>query len=463
MSRSVTNRIGTIRTATLVAAVIGLMTLVAISGSSCGGGEATETSSTTTTVHVVTTEGETTTTSETPTTEQLDSEIIRIGAPLPLTGIYASDGQDMMSGLEMAIADINDAGGLLGRTVELRVYDTEDLTAESLAASKEYLVDQIKADVIIEGYGGYGPDFEVYGAGTDIPFIHASGSVVAADLVKGDPQTYGNMFQVAPVEAEYGKRAFEGVTQFEDTYQYPNEKIAIFYGDQDWDQRYAAGVAAAAEEAGWQIVLDQEVSYEDADWGPILATIKAEQPAAIVCSYLSVEGITAFVEEFMQSPTPSLLDISYLVTLVDTQDALGDDLKGVMGYVSAYVPPSEENDEWKDRYEELYGMSVPLTNPPSAYDSVMIWAEAVKAVGDPTKHEEIAAYIKSHPHKGLLGTYDFDNPEQTVKSGPDLPIAYAQYRGDGKLAFFGTDKFTLPSYIKPAWLGVGETTTTAAQ
>ncbi len=454
--RSSTSKVGA------VLMILALIALVVAAGSGCGG-EVTESSTTSTTIHVPSTEAETTTTSETPTTEQLDSQTIRIGAPLPLTGIYAADGQDMQSGLDMAVADLNDAGGLLGRPVELRVFDTEDLTAETLAASKAYLIDQIKADVIIEGYGGYGPDFEAYGAGTDVPFIHASGSAAAAELVKSDPQKYGNMFQVSPVEAEYGKRAFEGVAQFQDKYQYPNNKIAIFYGDQDWDKRYAAGAAAAAEEAGWQIVMNDQLSYDTVDWGPVLAKIRAEQPAAIVCSYLSVDGITSFVEEFMKSPTPSLLDISYLVTLADTQDALGDKLKGVMGYVSAYVPPSKENDAWKQRYQELYGVDVPLTNPPSAYDSVMLWAEAVKAVGDPTKYEEISAYMKTHPYKGLLGTYDLNNPEQTVKSGPDFPIAYAQYRGGGKLAFYGTDKFTLPAFIQPQWLAVGETTTTTTQ
>lgn len=450
------------RTSRLRAAAVVLMLCVSIAFFVAGCGGTVEVSSTTTatTVHVPTTEPETTTTSETPTTEQLDSQTIRVGAPLPVTGIYAADGQDMQSGLEMAIADLNDAGGLLGRPVELRVFDTEDLTAETLAASKDYLIDQMRADVIIEGYGGYGPDFEAYGAGTDVPFIHASGSVAAADLVKSDPDKYANMFQVSPVEAEYGRRAFEGITQFQDKYQYPNNKIAVVYGDQDWDRKYAVGVAAAAEKAGWQIVTNDQLSYETTDWAPVLAKIRAEQPAAIVCSFLSVDGITSFVQEFMKSPTPSLLDISYLVTLADTQEALGDKLKGVMGYVSAYIPPGEAGDAWKERYEESYGVEVPLTNPPSAYDSVMLWAEAVRAVGDPTKYEEIAAYIKTHPYKGLLGVYDFSNPEQTVKSGPDFAIAYGQYAGDGKLRFFGTDGFTLPAYIQPAWLKVGETTTT---
>ena len=444
----------------VTAVVLMLCASIGLFGAGCGG-TAKVSSTTATSIPVATTEEETTTTDATPPTEQIDSRTIRVGAALPLTGIYASDGEDMQTGLEMAIADLNDAGGLLGRPVELRISDIEDLSAEKVAASKSYLIDQIKADVVIEGYGGYGPDFEAYGAGSDVPFIHASGSAAAGELVKNDPQKYGNMFQVSPVEAEYGQRAFDGVTQFQDRYVYPNKKIAIFYGDQDWDKKYAAGVAAAAQTAGWQVVMNDQVSYDTTDWTPVLAKIRAEQPAAIVCSFLSVDGMSAFVREFMKAPTPSLLDISYLVTLADTQDALGNKLKGVMGYASAYMPPGKTNDAWKKRYRDTYGSDVPLTNPPSAYDSVMLWAEAVKAVGDPTKYAEIAAYIKAHPYKGLLGTYDFNNPEQTVKSGPDFAIAYAQYRGDGKLAFYGTDKFALPAYIQPAWLAVGETTTSA--
>ena len=462
----VRTRPGTIQDAASALAPLALaiaVVLVAMFALGCGGGAAPS-STTATTAGVTTTEEPTTTTeADVPTTEQVDANTIRIGAPLPLSGVYAGDGQDMQTGLQMAVDEINDAGGLLGRPVELRVYDIEDLSSDSLDAAKAYLLDQMKCDVIIEGYGGYGPDYEAFGAGSDVPFLHASGSSAAAALVKSDPGKYGNMFQVSPVEADYGTRAFQAAVQFEDTYVYPNKKVAIFYGDQDWDQKYAAAAAAAAEKAGWQVVLNEQVSYDTTDWSPLLAKIQTEQPAAILTSFLSVDGMASFVEKFMEKPTPSLLDISYLVTLPEMQDALGDKLKGLTGYVSAYVPPSTEGDAWKQRYKDAYGEDVPLTSPPSAYDSVMLWAVAAKAVGDSTKYADIAEYIKNNPYKGLLGTYDFNNPEQMVKAGPAFPIAYAQYKGDGKLAFSGVDAFALPGYIQPAWLKIGETTTTAGQ
>jgi hypothetical protein len=68
--------------------------------------------------------------------------------------------------------------------------------------------------------------------------------------------------------------------------------------------------------------------------------------------------------------------------------------------------------------------------------------------------------MRTHSYKGLLGTYDFNNPGQTVESGADFPIGYAQYLGDGRLAFHGTDKFVFPPYIQPVWGPAEETTTT---
>ena len=56
----------------------------------------------------------------------LSAEPIKIGAPLPLTGDYAADGEHMLMGFEMAVDDLNASGGLLGQKVELVTFDTKN-------------------------------------------------------------------------------------------------------------------------------------------------------------------------------------------------------------------------------------------------------------------------------------------------------------------------------------------------
>ena len=47
--------------------------------------------------------------------QAIAAEPIKVGAPDPLTGYYASDGNVMLNATKMAVADINARGGLLGR------------------------------------------------------------------------------------------------------------------------------------------------------------------------------------------------------------------------------------------------------------------------------------------------------------------------------------------------------------
>ncbi len=383
--------------------------------------------------------------------EETGTKPIKIGAPLPLTGSYAADGEHMLMGLELAVDDLNANGGLLGRPVELVKFDIEDLLAETVQAAAEYLLIKQKVDVVIEGYGGWGPDFLSFGGKSEVPFFHGSGSIQGAKLVEENPAEYWNMFQVFSIEANYGVRAYQGLTQFASTYVYPNKRIALIHGDLEWDLFYTAAVKELALKDGWEVVMDETVPYGTTDWGPILMKIRQSKPAAIVCSILSVSDISSFVLQFMENPTPSLLDISYMVVFKETQDAVGEKLKGVMGYVTSYVPPGPVGDAWKARFKAKFGMDVPLTTPPSTYDSVMVWAEAVKRVGNTTDYRAICDAIRANPYKGLLGTYNFNNPQQTVQVSKDFPIAYAQYLGGGKLAFYGTDQFIMAPWINPMW------------
>ncbi len=378
-------------------------------------------------------------------------DVIKVGAPLPLTGDYAADGEHQLMGLQMAVKDINAAGGLLGSDLELVTYDIKNLSAEDVSGSAKFLIKREKVDVVIEGYGGYGPDWLAFGAMSKVPFFHGSGSSTANNLTVKEPKKYSNMFQYLPPETDYGIRAYRGLAYFEDSYQYPNKKIAIIYGDLDWDITYTRAVKDLAEKDGWAVAIDEKVPYGTTDWGPILTKIRKEKPAAICISILSVPDIASFVKQFMENPTPSLLDISYMVVFSEVQDAVGEVLKGVMGYVTSYVLPTSDGLEWKKRFKDQFGMDVPLTTPPSTYDATMIWAAAVKAVGDTKDYSKINQFIKNNHYKGLLGTYDFNNPGQGVSTNKDFPLAYCQYRGSGKLAFFGVDEFPMPEYIQPAW------------
>src|SRR5512137_2207595 len=70
------------------------------------------------------------------------SKAIKIGAPMPMTGPYASDGQQMQMALQMAVDEINAKGGVLGRQLELIPGDVGALEAEKIKAVGERLLSE---------------------------------------------------------------------------------------------------------------------------------------------------------------------------------------------------------------------------------------------------------------------------------------------------------------------------------
>lgn len=63
----------------------------------------------------------------------------KVGLPIPLTGPYGTEALDQQAGAELAVAEVNEAGGVLGRKVELIVRDTQLKAAEAARRAKELL------------------------------------------------------------------------------------------------------------------------------------------------------------------------------------------------------------------------------------------------------------------------------------------------------------------------------------
>ena len=59
----------------------------------------------------------------------------KVGLPIPLTGPYGTEALDQQAGAELAVAEVNEAGGVLGRKVELIVRDTQLKAAEAVITS----------------------------------------------------------------------------------------------------------------------------------------------------------------------------------------------------------------------------------------------------------------------------------------------------------------------------------------
>ena len=74
---------------------------------------------------------------------------VLIGLCNPLTGTYAGVGKNELSGCELAVSQINEKGGILGRPVELRVEDSTSGDAGTAVQKARKLIERDKVDFLL--------------------------------------------------------------------------------------------------------------------------------------------------------------------------------------------------------------------------------------------------------------------------------------------------------------------------
>lgn len=380
------------------------------------------------------------------------ADTIKVGAPDSLTGIYAVDGTVMLNVTKLAVADINAAGGLLGRQLEVVPFDVEDMLPEKLIQAAEVLVAKEKCDFIVTACNAMGPDVQAFGK-YDVPYMCNNASTVATNMVKDNPDQYWNCFQSGDNEPKYVAKTIETFMGF--GYQMPNKKIAMVYSEYDWDKKIISALKEQSEKYGLDIVVYEQVPASTNAWGPILTKIRAYKPSLIFLSIYAPESIAAFADQFTQNPTNSLVDLGYAVSIPSFMDIAGEYATGITGYGALGVPPkvTAAGRAVEKRYMEMFkAKDMPFCIAPCVYDGVMAWAAAVRRVGKIDDYKAVAAALKNHPYKGIGGTYDFNNPYQAAMQGDHLlPVNLFQAK-DRNLELRNLGSYTISAYELPPWI-----------
>jgi len=353
---------------------------------------------------------------------------ILIGSANPQTGYLAAIGVQDYQGIEFAVSDINAAGGLLGRRVDIVRYDTGELAPETLRSAAEYM-NQRGVVMTYGGWSGWGADVTAFGE-YDQPFFHLDAAISSIEIYRSDPEKYSNVFTAMDIEAGFGADVFNAMATL--PYEYPNNKIALIASDDAWGRGYTDATREAAEEAGWETVMYEVVPYGTTEWGGILEAIRGLEPAWISFEVASVEESVTFVRQFKENPVNSLILAGASLSIPEFSVILGEEATGIIGQGSGLLPlppPTQETAEWAERFESKYGY-LPPSLTTFGYYSVMVWAEAVRQVGDPTDYDAITEWLSKNSFEGIpgLGAWHFDEDQKIPLTV--APFAWSQFQDD---------------------------------
>ncbi|HEX2529149.1 MAG TPA: ABC transporter substrate-binding protein [Geminicoccus sp.] len=400
-----------------------------------------------------------------------EGEPIPIGSALPMSGFAAADGIEFKNGLELAAEEINAAGGILGRPIELHVEDTKDMGADVVTQAMQRLVDRFSVPAIINGYnvGTNMVEMDV-AADNDIIFQHYNTLISHNEKFKSDPERYYSCFQGDPPEFYYGPGCLLFLKNLMETGQWnaPNNKIAIVPSANEYSIVIANAVKAQAEQYGFTVSLFETVPFPTNQWGPTLAKLRQDPPAAIIVTHFLPQDLAQFMVQFLTQPINSLVYMQYGPSLPAFREIGKEAVNGVIYSTVIGCLPDDFSAEYRKKYREKFGPNAAFITGSQTYDG--LWHYALSAAiaggpGAPFEKEQIskvAAAMRRLIYRGVNGIYRVDPEGQsgycypTQLSDPSLgmPHQFLQHQDfttDPKLispALYATDQFVLPPWFK---------------
>ena len=193
---------------------------------------------------------------------------IKIGLSYELTGGVATYGQSSVDGVKMAIDEVNAAGGVNGKTIELVEYDTKSDEAEATTLGKR-LMGQDKVIAILGpatsgAFKAEIPDANSY----KVPVI--SGSATADDVTVANGKVQEYAFRICFSDS------YQGTAMAKYAAEKLGAKTAVIYKDSASD--YAIGLAEnftkTFTEAGGSVLKEESYSTNDKDFKAVLTSIK---------------------------------------------------------------------------------------------------------------------------------------------------------------------------------------------
>jgi len=385
---------------------------------------------------------------------------IIVGAPLLLTGPYASTGQAQERAFEMAVDETNAAGGLVGRQLKLVKGDASDAMAENVAAVGERLI-ATGADVVMTGWCSLGPeDIAVYGQ-YDVPYYVGTAQHLASDAIQNNLPEFGNIFDCAWDEYTYSYTLRDHLFTIPKRMGWtpPNKKIALLKVDLPYCIDPADKFKKIAEGMGYEFVIDEISQFGKVDWGTVLTKIERAQPSYILLFLLDPTDTARFQQQFYDRFNKKGLNAiivgQYSPGVPEYRAITGRDVaEGVIwmgGAVRTWDPRTADYvNRWKEKYGEMTFDSYAV----HCRDIFEIWAQAVRRAGSADDYAEVARLTRESSYDGMWANYVFAPQDQTTIYGEYLmPVDWLQIQDLENVEIF--PEMYAPEgahYKKPPWI-----------
>jgi branched-chain amino acid transport system substrate-binding protein len=380
---------------------------------------------------------------------------VKIGMSMPQTGGLAAGGKASLLGIEIWRDDINAKGGLLGRKVELVVYDDKSSASETPAIYAK-LVDVDKVDLLFAPYATV-PTAPI------MPFVKQRGLLLMGNFSFQVNSKVGHdmWFNNAP----WGP-ADSWATSFIELGQKAGGKtMALLSADQEFAQNLALTARDVAKKRNVSVVFDQTYPPNTVEFASIIGALNATKPDIVyVASYPpDSAGILRAVNEVGASDGVKIFGggmVGLQFTAVEAN--LGSLLNGVVNYNSWLPEPSMYFDGTKAFLEAYAKRAVEAKVDPLGYYLApfgYVMGQMIEQAVAATKsldQKTIAKYLRENEHKTIVGPIAFsadgerkENATLMAQFRGVVDKSVDQFRGPGKQVILFPEKWKTGELVSP--------------
>lgn len=351
--------------------------------------------------------GDETTTSVAGTTEtsnaQPTGDPIVIGAIVSATGANAPLGEPERNVLQMMEAQINGAGGVLGRPLKVVIVDDKTDAKEAVTAANR-LMDQEKAVALIAATGSASTlAVKALTAEKGLPQMAMA---AANDITDKAPAEW--IWRTPPKDALAVQRALTYVSK-----SLKISKIAVLHDENAFGASGAAEIEKRAGEFGLQIVAVESYKTQDTDLTAQLTKIKGSSPEAVVV-WGTNPGPALAAKNMKQLNMDVPFIGSHGIANLKFIELAGDAAEGVVFPVGKLVIPESITDPQQKKvvdafivaYKAKYG-AAPNTFAGHAFDALSLLVAAITAAGNTEAAAIQGALNKIQGFPGTGGVYNY--------------------------------------------------------
>jgi branched-chain amino acid transport system substrate-binding protein len=356
-----------------------------------------------------------------------DAETIKIGHYASLTGGTATFGRQTDNGIQLAVEEINAAGGLLGKKIELITEDTKSEKQDAISAVEKLLVSDKVTALIGEVASTRSLAAAPIADREKIPMLSPASTNEQVTLDK-DGKARPYVFRICFIDP------FQGTAMAK--FARENLKVTRVAIITDNKQDYSVGLSKSFRETftamGGQIVAEQSYETDDKDFKAQLTDIKSKNAEAIfVSGYYQEVSLLAPQARALGIKAP-LLGGDGWDSPVLTEGEARQALEG--SYFSNHYSEQDTSARVRDfisRYQKKFN-EVPGAMSALGYDAMSIIAKIIKDGGKADSETIRAGLEKLSNYPGVTGNITIDANHNAKK-----PLVVLQIK-DGKFSYYST-------------------------